>query len=120
MYEKYQNEVEFKLVFPVKSVKKSAIRQFKKEYRLTIPTVIDRNHVLVEKYDAKVTPEVIVVDKGGEFYRGAIDNQFFELGKNRPKMTEFYLENALVALQSYQKAPQRTEPIGCLINRRKK
>jgi peroxiredoxin len=114
MYERYRKEVDFKLIFPVKSVKKSDIRKFKREYLLTIPTIIDKKHALVERYDAKVTPEVIGLDNNGHvFYR-------FELGKNRPKMTEFYLEKALAALQNHQNAPPQTEPIGCLINRRKK
>ncbi|TAE40700.1 MAG: hypothetical protein EAZ70_03600 [Runella slithyformis] len=120
MYEQYSQEVDFKLIFPVKSVKKSDIRKFKREYLLTIPTVRDRNHTLVEQYDAKVTPEVIVLDNNGsEYYRGAIDNQFFELGKNRPKMTEFYLKDALDGLLNNQPKPQSYKAVGCIINRKK-
>lgn len=121
MYEKYGQNVAFKAVFSTKSLKKSDIRQFNKEYSFTIPYVIDRKHRLVEQYDAKTTPEVVLLDKKGtEVYRGAIDNQFFGLGKYRPKTTEFYLQNALESLQNGQPiSPRSTEAVGCLINRKK-
>lgn len=121
MYEKYGQNVAFKAVFSTKSLKKSDIKHFNKEYNFTIPYVIDRQHHLVEQYDAKTTPEVVLLDKNGaEVYRGAIDNQFFGLGKYRPKTTEFYLQNALEALQTHQPIePPKTEAVGCLINRKK-
>jgi AhpC/TSA family len=122
MYVKFGQNVAFKAVFPTKSIKKSAIRQFNKEYNFSIPYVIDKAHTLVERYDAKTTPEVVLLDATGkEYYRGAIDNQFFGLGKYRPQTTEFYLQNALEALLRNQPAtPNRTEAIGCLINRKKR
>ncbi len=121
MYEKYGQNVAFKAVFSTKSLKKSDVKQFNKEYNFTIPYVIDRKHRLVEKYDAKTTPEVVLLDKNQkEVYRGAIDNQFFGLGKYRPKTTEFYLQNALEALQKGEVPnPHTTEAVGCLINRKK-
>lgn len=121
MYEKYGQNVAFKVVFSTKSLKKSDVKQFNKEYNFTVPYVIDRKHLLVEQYDAKTTPEVVLLDKEGvEVYRGAIDNQFFGLGKYRPKITEFYLQNALEALQNGQPISTRTtEAVGCLINRKK-
>lgn len=121
MYVKYGQNVAFKAVFSTKSLKRSDVRQFNKEYNFTIPYVIDRKHRLVEHYDAKTTPEVVLLDgKGVEIYRGAIDNQFFGLGKYRPKTTEFYLQNALEALKNGQPvSPSSTEAVGCLINRKK-
>jgi thioredoxin-related protein len=121
MYVKYGQNVAFKAVFSTKSLKRSDVRQFNKEYNFTIPYVIDRKHRLVELYDAKTTPEVVLLDqKGVEIYRGAIYNQFFGLGKYRPKTTEFYLQNALEALQNGQLvSPPSTEAVGCLINRKK-
>lgn len=122
MYVKFGRNVAFKAVFPTKSIKKSAIRQFNKEYNFSIPYVIDKTHTLVERYNAKTTPEVVLLDETGkECYRGAIDNQFFGLGKYRPQTTEFYLQNALEALLTHQPVtPARTEAVGCLINRRKR
>ncbi len=120
MYVKFGQNVAFKAIFSTKSTKKSAIRQFNKEYNFTIPYVIDKAHRYVEQYDAKTTPEVVLIDTNGvEIYRGAIDNQFFGLGKYRPQTTEFYLQNALEALLSNQPViPNRTEAVGCLINRK--
>ena len=121
MYEKYGQNVAFKTVFSTKSLKRSAVKQFSKDYSFTIPYVIDRKHRLVELYDAKTTPEVVLLNqKGVEIYRGAIDNQFFGLGKYRPKTTEFYLQNALEALKNGRPvSPAATEAVGCLINRKK-
>ena len=82
MYEKYGQNVAFKAVFSTKALKKSDVKEFNKEYHFTLPYVIDRKHRLVEQYDAKTTPEVVLLNKNGEeVYRGAIDNQFFGLGK---------------------------------------
>ena len=122
MYVKFGRNVAFKAVFPTKSIKKSAIRQFNKEYNLSIPYVIDKAHTLVDRYDAKTTPEVVLLDETGkECYRGAIDNQFFGLGKYRPQTTEFYLQNALEAFVKNQPVLlNRTEAVGCLINRKKR
>ena len=121
MYDKYGQNVAFKVVFSTKSLKKSEVRTFAKEYLFTLPYVIDRKHKLVERYDARTTPEVVLLNaQGQEVYRGAVDNQFFGLGKYRPKTTEFYLQSALEALISGKTiAPARTEAVGCLINRKK-
>lgn len=121
MYDKYGQNVAFTAVFSTKSLKKSEVRTFAKEYQFTLPYVIDRKHKLVERYDVRTTPEVVLLNaQDQEVYRGAVDNQFFGLGKYRPKTTEFYLQSALEALTSGKPiSPARTEPVGCLINRRK-
>lgn len=120
MYEKYNDFVAFKAVFPTKSLKKREVRIFNRTYNFHIPYTIDSYHQLVAQYNAKVTPEVILLDTNGqEVYRGAIDNQFYELGKNRPKTTEFYLRDALEAIHNGQVIEIRNrEAVGCLINRR--
>ncbi|MEZ4902242.1 MAG: thioredoxin fold domain-containing protein [Spirosomataceae bacterium] len=121
MYEKYGQSVAFKAVFPTQSLKKREVRAFNREYDFNIPYRIDRQHLLVEQYNAKVTPEVILFDQNGqEVYRGAIDNQFYELGKNRPKTTEFYLRDALEALKnSIPITKPHTKAVGCLIQRKR-
>jgi hypothetical protein len=121
MYDKYGQNVAFKAVFSTKSLKKSKVKAFASEYQFTLPYVIDRKHKLVERCDAHTTPEVVLLNaQGQEVYRGAVDNQFFGLGKYRPKTTEFYLQNALEALMSGNPiTPARTEAVGCLINRKK-
>ncbi|MDF7820771.1 redoxin domain-containing protein [Runella sp. MFBS21] len=121
LYEKYHTNVAFKVVFSTKTLKKSAVKQFNKEYNFSVPYVIDKKHKLVEQYDAKTTPEVVLFNaQNQEVYRGAIDNQFFGLGKYRPKTTEFYLKTALEALLKGETiTPNKTETVGCLINRKK-
>jgi len=121
MYEKYGEFVAFKAVFPTQSLKKREIKTFNREYHFSVPYTTDRHHLLVEQYNAKVTPEVILFNYNSqEVYRGAIDNQFYELGKNRSKTTQFYLQDALEAVKMGETIQvAKTEAIGCLINRKK-
>ncbi len=119
-YDKYKRQIDFKIIYPTKNTKQKAVRQFQKEYDFKIPFVIDTEHILVKKWNATTTPEVVMVNEKGEIiYRGAVDNQFVGLGKFRPKTTETYLQDAIEnELHSLPINPQKTEPIGCLINRK--
>ncbi len=119
-YEKYKTKIQFQIVYSTKNTKQNEVRQFQKEYHLEIPYVIDYQHSLVQKWNATTTPEVVFITPTNEiYYRGAIDNQFIGLGKFRPKTTELFLENALINWLNNQTInPNKTEPIGCLINRK--
>ena len=119
-YDKYKRQIDFKIIYPTKNTKQKDIRQFQKEYNFKIPFVIDTEHILVNKWNATTTPEVVLHNEQGEtIYRGAIDNQFVGLGKFRPKTTETYLQDAIEnRLHGLPINPQKTEPIGCLINRK--
>ncbi len=119
-YEKCQSQIRFQIVYSTKNTKPKEVQQFQKEYNFKIPFVIDSRHVLVEKWNATTTPEVIFINSKNEvLYRGVIDNQFIGLGKFRPKTTELFLENALTNWLNNQTIhPNKTEPIGCLINRK--
>jgi AhpC/TSA family len=120
LYEKYKTQIDFKIVYPTKNTTRGDVRRFEREYSFKIPFVIDNEHIVVKKHDATTMPEVVFVSSNNEtLYHGAIDNQFIGLGKFRPSTTEKYLQNAIENwLNSRVVSLQKTEPIGCLINRK--
>ncbi|GAB2767931.1 hypothetical protein GCM10027275_08010 [Rhabdobacter roseus] len=120
LYEKYQTQgVEFRAVYPTYTLKKKDIRRFHGSYQLPFAGQKDKGAALADRFDATVTPEAILTDPLGRIiYRGAIDNWYYALGKNRPAVTEHYLRDALEAtLQGQPVLPARTQAVGCLINR---
>lgn len=100
-------------------IKKKEIKQFHRTYQIPFLGKIDRNYALATRWNATVTPEVVVTSPGGEIlYRGAIDNWYYALGKNRPEPTEHYLKHALEAIRGrYPILKKQTEAVGCLMNR---
>jgi hypothetical protein len=110
--------VAFEAVFPVQTVKRVDIRKFLLKYQTTIPGYQDPGMQKVKRYQATVMPEAVLANANGEIlYRGAIDNWYYALGKNRAKATELYLRNAIeAALNGEMVVKSRTEAIGCLIN----
>ncbi|OJV21422.1 MAG: hypothetical protein BGO21_10385 [Dyadobacter sp. 50-39] len=110
--------VAFEAVFPVPTVKRDDIKQFLSKYQAAIPGYQDPGLQKVKRYQATVMPEAVLVNASGEIlYRGAIDNWYYALGKNRAKATELFLRNALEAvLNGEMVVKSRTEAIGCVIN----
>jgi hypothetical protein len=110
--------VTFEAVFPVPTVTREDIRQFLLKYQSTIPGYQDAGLQKVKRYQATTMPEAVLVNANGEIlYRGAIDNWYYALGKNRAKATELYLRNAIEAvLNGEMVLKSRTEAIGCVIN----
>ncbi len=120
MHEEYAGQgVTFRGVYTSPVIRKTEIKDFHKKYKLPFPGEIDKKYTLATRWNATVTPEVIVTSPIGEvLYRGAIDNWYYALGKNRPEPTENYLKNALDAILTGNSVPKkRTDAIGCLINR---
>ncbi|RZK29959.1 MAG: hypothetical protein EOO61_19925 [Hymenobacter sp.] len=115
----YGRRVSFTAVFPTQYVSRKDINQFKQNFSLKIDSQIDATHRLVNHYHITTTPEVLLVsDRGLVLYRGAVDNQFYKLGKYRVNPTEFYLRDAIEAvLDGRQVSINQVTPIGCLINR---
>ena len=110
--------IAFEAVFPVATVRREDIREFLLKYQPTIPGYQDPGLHKVKRYQATTMPEAVLINSNGEIlYRGAIDNWYYALGKNRAKATELYLRNAIeAALNGEMIIKSRTEAIGCLIN----
>ncbi len=109
--------VRFRLVYPEATLKDREVKRHRKEYALRPEGVIDRDHSLVERAGATITPEVAVFDPKGELrYRGKIDNLYSAYGDKRRVATEKYLEDTLRRLLAGEDVAFReVEAIGCVI-----
>ena len=120
LFVKYQMaNIVFFTIFPTKYTHKAEIEFFNKKYELTIPSILDKFQNITKKLNATVTPEVFVLNKGGQIvYSGCIDNSFFALGKRNLTPKKLYLEQTLELLIN-NKVPQKShvEAIGCEIQR---
>jgi hypothetical protein len=119
IYSQYTKQgVAFRGIYPSPAIKKADIERFHRAYQLPFSGEEDPGYALARRYRATTMPEVVLINAKGEvLYRGAIDNWYYALGKNRPAPTEHYLKNALdAALGGYPIMVRQTEAIGCLIN----
>lgn len=109
----------FQGVFPNHASKYAGIELFKEKHQIKFPLKTDHYKRLAQKFNVKVTPEVVVYhhQKDEILYQGRIDNNFVQIGKRRRVVTSHELEDALEAIRLNKKiAIQRTESIGCFIN----
>lgn len=108
--------VQVKAVIPG-GVSQTEIDNFWNEYSIGFPAIADPDFQWVRKFSARVTPEVFLTDINQQvFYRGAIDDWFFDLGKYRQRVTQHYLRDAIEAVR-HHKIPgiRETEAVGCPI-----
>ncbi len=110
-------DIEMFLVFPTVKNNKKEVEAFCTTYQITIPYITDRNFALTKQLNAKITPEVFVVNENREIlYHGAINNWYYALGKNRMHITEHYLEDAIKAILNKEKIlKEYVAAIGCFI-----
>jgi thiol-disulfide isomerase/thioredoxin len=112
---KYLNQIS--IIGKVPNASNEEIELFKKEYKLNFPLRKDHKNKFVRLLGASVTPEVFILQEGkGLVYYGAIDNWFYELGKNRNVITENYLIDAIENLLVNIPVTQNHVPsVGCFI-----
>lgn len=117
MYSKYGDKIEFLGIVP-SSFEALEMNEFKTQYAIPFDLKLDTNNSICKKFNLKVTPEIVLINKEREIhYQGAIDNWFYELGKSRLKVTEHYLEDAIESiLKGNTPTIQKTEAIGCFIS----
>lgn len=115
----YGSRVQFTAVYPTETVTPAEVNAFEREYKVSLPHLLDPAHKLVKQYNVTTTPEVLLLSAQNRIlYRGSIDDQFYRLGRSRPQPTVFYLKNALEAVLANKPVPlKQTTPTGCLINR---
>jgi peroxiredoxin len=96
---------------------KTQVKDFIKEYKLSIPIYMDRKAAFAKQLGATITPEVFVLGKSQEtLYSGRIDNWAYELGRKRKVITEHNLLDALHAIDKKQKIKTtKTKAVGCYI-----
>ena len=109
--------VQFFLVHVDDALTEQEASQHARDFGYQCPVLIDRDHALVQRTGATITPEAAVLGRTGErLYRGRIDNQQAALGKRRPRPTTRELRDALDAILAHKpvKHPE-TKAVGCYI-----
>jgi hypothetical protein len=110
-------EVSFFLVYCCPDLKLKSVQEHVREFKVTLPAILDEGQQIGQRVQAKVTPEAIVLNGKGEVvYRGMINNLYAGYGKKRIRATEHYLRDACQSICA-GKTPERssTKAIGCLI-----
>jgi thiol-disulfide isomerase/thioredoxin len=96
------------------------VRAHVKEFGYTFPYLIDPQEALAAFTGAVSTPEAAVLSPHGDvLYLGRVDNLLEDFGKERIRVTEFDLRDALDAVLAGKPVPHpRTKALGCAITRK--
>jgi len=119
LYADYHEEgIAFRGVFPVATSSKRSIDEYQEAFAIPFPLIKDIDQYLTQKYDARVTPEVMLVQGDSLLYRGRIDNRFDRPGRQRRHVTTHELRDALdAALAGEAVTVRETQAVGCFITR---
>ncbi len=103
------------------TVSADTVRKHVKDFGYVFPYLFDPKESLATFTGATTTPEAAVLSPKGEIlYLGRVDNRLEDFGKQRVKITEFDLRDALDAVLSGKPVPRpRTHALGCSITRAK-
>jgi hypothetical protein len=95
----------------------ASIREHDREYGLRLPTLLDPHCRLAGLARAKVVPSVAVFESNSLLvYHGRIDDQFAQLGVERPQALHHDLEDALQAVLTHRPiAVPETQAVGCYL-----
>ena len=88
-----------------------------KDFGITAPVCIDKDHRWVKRTGASVTPEAVVLDAEGKtLYQGRIDDRYAERGKKRAEPTVRDLDAALADVVAGKPVKiAKTQAVGCRI-----
>lgn len=113
----------FYLVHARQDLSDERTRAHAKQYKLSMPVIVDRSHTLVKALNATVTPEAFVLrmDENGGYtviYQGSVNNLYGSVGNRRQNVTEHHLRDAIRSASAGEaiEVPRRT-PFGCFIER---
>lgn len=116
--EKFDDQVAFHAVFPLKNSNYKTSQLFKQQYEmLSFETLLDKDQSLTRKLGASVTPEVVITDSMGTVhYRGRINNAYYAPGKMKHSSIKNDLDEALTTLLLGGTVAQPWPlPVGCYI-----
>lgn len=116
----YQDDVKFIAVFPQRMSNYKTASLFRKKYDLAFFDVeIDHDQSITKKYNATVTPEVVLVDQLDTIlYQGRINNSYAAPGRMRHgKVTEDLEKAIIMAIDGKSVSKPWPDPIGCYITR---
>lgn len=109
------------LVFPDPAARSNDVADHNREFGLTLPTLLDPKHALVDAVGATISPEAALIRFRAEggfdlLYRGRINDLYIAPGRRRPSATTRDLAAAIeAALDGRMPDPARTEAVGCII-----
>ena len=115
---KYDKDVSFHAVFPVKNSNYKTSQLFKQQYDLPgFETLLDKDQKITRSLGATVTPEVVVTNADGDImYRGRINSAYYAPGKMKHSSIKNDLDEALATLLNGGLIPQPwPKAIGCYI-----
>ncbi|MCH1502459.1 MAG: hypothetical protein L7V86_02645 [Verrucomicrobiales bacterium] len=118
LHERYAEEgIAFRGYVSTSKATEQSVAAFKAKFVIPFAIEPDASLSKAHHFGAKVTPEVIVLDRDGKtLYRGRIDNTYADLGKRRRVTTSHDLRDVLEALAKGEAVePKSTEAVGCLI-----
>lgn len=110
--------VQFVGLFPDQQTSPADIAAFARTYKVPFPLKMDSQKQLTQRFQARITPEVVVAAADGRtvLYQGRIDNSYVRLGQRRTVTTQQELRDALAAITAGKPvANARTEAVGCFI-----
>lgn len=109
--------VRFYGVFPGHTYSEAEITGYLARFQLPVQPLLDPDYRLTHFFEARVTPEVVLVDADGTvLYQGKIDNWIASLGKKRLQVSQHYLANALrQSLAGQPIVVPQTTAVGCFI-----
>ncbi len=111
---------DFYLVHARRDVTPERARAHARDYRLSMPVLLDADHDLVGALRATVTPEGVVLRRDGNawetVYQGRINDLYASLGNRRDQPTQHWLREGIdAALSGGQVLPAYRAPMGCFI-----
>jgi Redoxin len=120
IYQKYApGNIRFVLAYSDPTVTREAVAKHRKDFHLSLPAVLDRQHVLVKQLKARRTPEaVVLLPDGRTVYQGRIDNKNVTFGQARYRASTHELRDALDAVCSGHPEKikvHKTDAVGCYI-----
>ncbi len=122
LHEEYGEIANFIGVFPNPQVDGARLLEFREKFNLSFDLTNDPDFGLVNRFDARITPEVFVVDRnsGKVLYAGRIDNAYARVGKKRSHVTKQELRAVLEVLRAEKIPKIENQPaIGCFITKSK-
>lgn len=112
----YNNKININLIFPGKLYSKHEIDSFIFVHDLRQQVIYDTTAVLVEKYNATITPEVFLLKNNVLVYSGAIDDKALDNDVVRQVSQDQYLLNAIEkCLKDELPDIKQTKAVGCYI-----
>ena len=118
LYNDYQYKgIDFVGVISGTSFKQETISNYRSQYDIKFPLIVDSTYTISNQFGAQITPEVVLADSSNNIvYKGRIDNWAFAPGKKRKNATEHDLLNALNEyLNGLSIKVKQTKAIGCFI-----